>query len=327
MGIHGNSTCVMNYDNATGYLIGAENRGLNAMFVMMNEARLGVGVQGLALSEVAYQNAVDLREGAAAGPRADRAEISRQAGRSDHRASGRAAHAAVDPRRQRGRARAHDLDRALSATSRIARRMRRRRQHADDMMGLLTPVVKGVLTDFGFANAVNAQQMFGGHGYISETGVEQFVRDARIPMIYEGANGIQALDLVGRKLPKDGGRAVMAFFGEVQGFVNAHKGNDAMKPYRRAAQRVARPPAAGHDVVHEQRDEEPRQCRRGRDRLHAHVRAGGARADVGADCACGEREACGGGAMRRRLDAQALKNKLIVARFLRRRCCRKRRRN
>jgi hypothetical protein len=87
-----------------------------------------------------------------------------------------------------------------------------------------------VLTDVGFANAVNAQQMFGGHGYISETGVEQFVRDARIPMIYEGANGIQALDLVGRKLPKDGGRAVMAFFAEVQGFVNAHKGNDAMKP-------------------------------------------------------------------------------------------------
>ncbi len=99
------------------------------------------------------------------------------------------------------------------------------------MMGLLTPVVKGVLTDIGFANTVNAQQMFGGHGYISETGIEQFVRDARIPMIYEGANGIQALDLVGRKLPKDGGRAVMAFFAEVQGFVNAHKDDAAMKPY------------------------------------------------------------------------------------------------
>jgi hypothetical protein len=99
------------------------------------------------------------------------------------------------------------------------------------MMGLLTPVVKGVLTDTGFANTVNAQQMFGGHGYISETGVEQFVRDARIPMIYEGANGIQALDLVGRKLAKDGGRAVMAFFAEVQGFVNAHKGDEKMKPH------------------------------------------------------------------------------------------------
>jgi hypothetical protein len=92
-------------------------------------------------------------------------------------------------------------------------------------------VVKGVLTDTGFANTVNAQQMFGGHGYISETGVEQFVRDARIPMIYEGANGIQALDLVGRKLAKDGGRAVMSFFAEVQGFVNAHKGDDKMKPH------------------------------------------------------------------------------------------------
>ena len=104
------------------------------------------------------------------------------------------------------------------------------RQAADDQMGLLTPVIKGVLTDLGFANAVMAQQVFGGHGYIQEHGMEQFVRDARIPMIYEGANGIQALDLVGRKLGKDGGRAVMAFFSEVQGYVKEHAGDAAMKP-------------------------------------------------------------------------------------------------
>ena len=97
-------------------------------------------------------------------------------------------------------------------------------------MGLLTPVIKGVLTDQGFANTVLAQQVFGGHGYIAEHGMEQFVRDARIAMIYEGANGIQALDLVGRKLPKDGGRALQAFFGEVQGFIKEH-GDEAMKPY------------------------------------------------------------------------------------------------
>jgi hypothetical protein len=98
-------------------------------------------------------------------------------------------------------------------------------------MGLMTPILKGVLTDVGFSNAVLAQQMFGGHGYIAEHGMEQFVRDARIAMIYEGANGIQALDLVGRKLPRDGGRAVMAFFAEVGAFAKEHAADEAMKPY------------------------------------------------------------------------------------------------
>jgi len=105
------------------------------------------------------------------------------------------------------------------------------RQVADDLLGLMTPVVKAVLTDRGFANAVEAQQMFGGHGYIEEWGMSQFVRDARIAMIYEGANGIQAMDLIGRKLPKDGGRAMMAFLGEVQGFIKDHGEDEAMKAY------------------------------------------------------------------------------------------------
>lgn len=230
MGIHGNATCVMNYDNATGYLIGQENRGLAAMFTMMNEARLAVGVQGLAMSEVTYQNAVTytkerLQGRALTGPKFP-----------DKPADPIIVH--PDVRRTLLSIRAvNEAGRALvlwtSLFGDIAQRSQdeKEKQHADDMMGLLTPVVKGVLTDLGFENAVNAQQMFGGHGYISETGMEQYVRDARIPMIYEGANGIQALDLVGRKLAKDGGRAAMAFFAEVQGFVNMHKADAQMKPF------------------------------------------------------------------------------------------------
>src|SRR4029077_18267920 len=229
MGIHGNSTCVMNYDDATGWLVGEPNRGLNAMFVMMNEARLGVGVQGLALSEVAYQNAASYAKERLAGRALTGAKV------KDKPPDPIIVHA--DVRRMLMTMRAfNEGARALvlwtALKSDVAHRSgdAKERQGADDHMGLLTPVIKGVLTDQGFANTVMAQQMFGGHGYIKEWGMEQFVRDARIPMIYEGANGIQALDLVGRKLGKDGGRAVMAFFGEVQGFVKEHAGDAAMKP-------------------------------------------------------------------------------------------------
>ena len=157
------------------------------------------------------------------------------------------------------------------------------RQAADDHMGLMTPVMKGVLTDVGFANAVQAQQMYGGHGYIAEHGMEQFVRDARIAMIYEGANGIQALDLVGRKLPRDGGRAVMAFFDEVGAFAKEHGGDEAMKPFVDAALDRARPSAAGHHLAHAERAGQARQCRRRRHRLHAPLRPRRARLHVGAD--------------------------------------------
>ena len=171
------------------------------MFTMMNEARLGVGVQGLAQSEVAYQNAVAYAQGAPAGPRAHRRESARTS--RPIRSS-----CIPDVRRmlmtikcvQRGGARAGAVDRAARPTCTHRSEDEKARQAADDHMGLLTPVIKGVLTDNGFANTVMAQQMFGGHGYIAEHGMEQFVRDARIAMIYEGANGIQALDLVGRKL-------------------------------------------------------------------------------------------------------------------------------
>ena len=154
------------------------------------------------------------------------------------------------------------------------------RTSADDHMGLLTPVIKGVLTDSGFANAVLAQQIYGGHGYIAEHGMEQFVRDARIAMIYEGANGIQALDLVGRKLAKDGGRAVMAFFNEVQGYLKERASSDDAERLPEAARHFARASAAGDDVVHAERHGQAGQCRRRLVRLHATLRPGGARLHV-----------------------------------------------
>jgi acyl-CoA dehydrogenase len=228
MGIHANATCVMNYDGAAGWLVAEEHRGLHAMFVMMNEARLGVGVQGLALSEAAYQNAARyakerLQGRALTGPKEP----------------GLAADPIIvhpDVRRILMTIRAfNEAARALIMWTAIKSDIARRsdsdseRLAAEDHMGLLTPVIKGVLTDFGFANAVMGQQVFGGHGYVRDWGIEQTVRDARIPMIYEGANGIQALDLVGRKLGKDGGRAAMAFFNEVQGYVRDQSGDADMK--------------------------------------------------------------------------------------------------
>ena len=212
MGIHGNATCVMNYDGAKGWLVGEPEKGLQAMFIMMNAARLGVGLQGLAQGEVAYQNAAayakDRRQGRA---------LHQEARDQNSKADPLLVH--PDVRRMLLEARAYnEAGRALVLWGALQVDLLRRspdeaeRQTADDLLGLLTPVIKGVLTDKGFKAAVEAQQVFGGHGYIREHGMEQFVRDARITQIYEGTNGIQAMDLVGRKLPKDGGRAVRAFF-------------------------------------------------------------------------------------------------------------------
>jgi len=230
MGIHGNATCVMNYDGATGWLVGEENRGLNAMFTMMNEARLGVGVQGLAQSEVAYQNAAIYAKERLQGRSISGTKY------KDKPADPIVVH--PDVRRALLTMRAvNEAGRALvlwtALKGDVAHRSdnEKERQAADDHMSLLTPVIKGMLTDMGFQNTVLAQQVFGGHGYIAEHGMEQFVRDSRIAMIYEGANGIQALDLVGRKLAKDGGRAIMAFFNEVQAFLKERADSDAMNVY------------------------------------------------------------------------------------------------
>jgi len=227
MGIHGNATCVMNYDEATGYLIGAENRGLNAMFVMMNEARLGVGLQGLSISEIAYQNAVNyarerIQGRSLSGPKAP-----------DKKADPIIVH--PDIRRSLMTIRAfNEAGRAFllwtALKSDIAHRSAddKERQTADDILGLVTPILKGVMTDKGFDHAVMAQQVFGGHGYIEEHGMSQYVRDARIAMIYEGANGIQALDLVGRKLGLNGGRAVMALFKEIGDFCEENRNDEKL---------------------------------------------------------------------------------------------------
>ncbi len=229
MGIHGNATCVMNYDGAKGWIVGEENKGLAAMFIMMNAARLGVGVQGLGQAEVAYQNAVQYAQ--------DRRQGRAIAGRADPSASADPIIVHPDVRRMLMDAKAYNEGmRALILWGALQVDLSHKapeeveRQAADDMISLLTPVIKGYGTDKGFDIAVNMQQVFGGHGYIQEWGMEQFVRDSRIAMIYEGTNGVQAMDLCGRKLPANGGRAIQAFFKLVDDEVAAAKADPQLEP-------------------------------------------------------------------------------------------------
>ncbi|WP_339762644.1 acyl-CoA dehydrogenase C-terminal domain-containing protein [uncultured Sulfitobacter sp.] len=222
MGIHGNSTCVMNYDGAVGYLLGEEHKGMRAMFTMMNEARVGVGMQGLAQADVAYQNARDYAK---------------------DRLQGRAVTGTENPNGPADPLIVHpDIRRSLMdqksfiegarafilwGANLIDAAHRSNDKDADGLVSLMTPVIKGFLTDVGYDMTVKAQQVYGGHGYIEEWGMSQFTRDARIAMIYEGANGVQALDLVGRKLAQDGGKHVMAFFDMLKSFIKENAGQDA----------------------------------------------------------------------------------------------------
>ncbi|GFE65453.1 acyl-CoA dehydrogenase C-terminal domain-containing protein [Litoreibacter roseus] len=221
MGIHGNSTCVMNYDEATGYLIGEEHKGMRAMFTMMNEARLGVGLQGYAQAAVAYENAVDYANDRLQGR--DVTGVKNPDGPADPlivhpdiRRNLMDQKSFVEGARAFTFWGAHLIDRHNLADD----------EAADGLISLLTPVIKGFLTDKGFEYATAAQQVYGGHGYIEEWGMSQFARDARIAMIYEGANGVQALDLVGRKLAQDGGKHVMAFFEMVKTFIKENGGDE-----------------------------------------------------------------------------------------------------
>ncbi len=214
MGIHGNATCVMNYDGAKGWLVGEPNKGLAAMFIMMNAARLGVGIQGLAQAEAAYQNgvryALERRQGRAlTGPAEPQQVADPLIVHPDVRRMLMDAKAFTEGMRALALWGGLLVDLAHRAAS------EEERQQADDLLGLLTPVIKGYGTDKGYDTATAMQQIWGGHGYIVENGMEQFVRDARIAMIYEGANGVQAMDLVGRKLALNGGRAIQAFFAAV----------------------------------------------------------------------------------------------------------------
>ncbi|EBA12971.1 acyl-CoA dehydrogenase C-terminal domain-containing protein [Roseobacter sp. CCS2] len=223
MGIHGNSTCVMNYDEATGFLVGEEHKGMRAMFTMMNEARLGVGLQGYAQAESAYQNAV-----AYANDRLQGRDVT-GAKNPDGPADPLIVHPDIrrnlmDQKSFVEGARAFTFWGAYL----IDRAHKNEDADADGLISLMTPVIKGFLTDKGFEYATAAQQVYGGHGYIEEWGMSQYARDARIAMIYEGANGVQALDLVGRKLAQDGGKHVMAFFEMIKTFIKENEGNEAL---------------------------------------------------------------------------------------------------
>ena len=224
MGIHGNSTCVMNYDEATGYLLGEEHKGMRAMFTMMNEARIGVGMQGMAQADVAFQNALAYAKDRLQGR--DVTGVKNPDGPADplivHPDIRRAL---MDQKSFVEGARAF----MLWGASLIDRAHRNNDAAADGLISLMTPVIKGFLTDEGYDMTVKAQQVYGGHGYIEEWGMSQFTRDARIAMIYEGANGVQALDLVGRKLATDGGKHAMAFFEMVKTFIKENEGNEALK--------------------------------------------------------------------------------------------------
>ncbi len=229
MGIHGSATCVMNFDGATGWLLGDLHKGMRAMFTMMNEARLGVGLQGYAVAEAAYQ--------AAAGYARDRLQ-------------GRAITGAANPQGPADPLIVHpDIRRSLMdqrsfvegaraltywGASLIDRAHRMGDAASDGLVSLLIPVIKGFQTDMGFQMAVQAQQVWGGHGYIEDNPASQFVRDARIAMIYEGANGVQALDLVGRKLTQDGGKHVLAFFDMVKAECTGHDADPRMEPFTKA---------------------------------------------------------------------------------------------
>jgi len=242
MGIHGNSTCVLNYDNAVGYLIGGEHKGMRAMFTMMNAARLGVGVQGLGQAEVAYQNAVTYAK--------DRLQGRSLTGVKEKDKAADPIIVHPDVRRMLLTIRAFtEGARALALWTGLTIDLSHQlpdaeqRKQADDLVALLTPMIKAYLTDMGYEAATMAQQVYGGHGYIAEWGMEQFVRDARIAMIYEGANGIQALDLVGRKLPEGMGRLLRRFFHPVDQFIqdkaaDPKLGKDFVMPLAKAFARL-----------------------------------------------------------------------------------------
>jgi alkylation response protein AidB-like acyl-CoA dehydrogenase len=230
MGIKASATCVLNFDNATGWLVGEEHKGMRAMFVMMNGARLAVGLQGLGLSEVAYQNALAYAK-------------ERLQGRSltgPKNPSGPADPIIVHPDVRKGLLRVKALNEGMRSLAywigiRIDLEHRHPdpavRQEATDLIALLTPVLKAFLSDKGFDNTNIALQTLGGHGYIKEYGIEQYVRDARIAQIYEGTNAVQALDLVGRKLPMEGGRLVRRFFELVKRDIDAAATDEAMEEF------------------------------------------------------------------------------------------------
>ena len=230
MGIKASATCALAFDGATGWLVGAPHKGLRAMFTMMNEARLAVGVQGLGLAEVSYQNAVayarDRLQGRALeGTRAPDKPADPIILHPDIRRTLLTMRAQVEGCRALGLLTALEHD--------IAQRHpdAAERQAAEDAVALMTPIIKAMFTDIGWEVTASGMQVLGGHGYIRDNGMEQFVRDARIAQIYEGTNGIQALDLVGRKMGAHGGRLLRRFFHPVLAYIEAKQDDDAMAEF------------------------------------------------------------------------------------------------
>ena len=229
MGIHGNATCVMAYENAKGWLIGEEGRGMNNMFVVMNEARLGTGLQGLAIGDAAYQAAVEFAN--------DRLQGRALTGAKNPDGPADPIMVHPDVRRMLLESKAFvEGGRAFILWTALQADLQKSSDEATatkakDYMGLITPVLKAYLTDKGFHVASLAMQVHGGSGYTEHFPASQYLRDARITMIYEGTNGIQALDLVGRKLPSNGGRAIMSWFADIDAFVAENSDNEAIKPF------------------------------------------------------------------------------------------------
>lgn len=258
MGIKASSTCAMSFDNAKGWLVGEPHKGLRAMFTMMNAERLSVGIQGLGIAEVAYQNAVaysrDRLQGRAlTGTKAE-----------DKPADPILVH--PDIRRMLLTMRAY-IEGCRALAGWVSREVEiiaksddaEMRAAAEDFASLMTPVVKAMFTDLGFEIASLAVQVYGGHGYIRDHGIEQFVRDARISMLYEGTNGIQALDLVGRKLPQEGGRLITRFIDPVLDFIEAHENHEALAdflpPLRQALEHLQEATAFVMEAAMTNRDE------------------------------------------------------------------------
>ncbi|MCW5759575.1 MAG: acyl-CoA dehydrogenase C-terminal domain-containing protein [Phenylobacterium sp.] len=230
MGIHGNATCVISHEESVGFLIGEENQGLKLMFVMMNEARLGVGLQGIAQAEAAYQAAAEfakerLQGRSLTGPKNPDGPADPIIVHPDVRRMLMDARAIVEG------GRAFMAWTALHGDLSHAHPDEAVRQKGRDYMALMTPVVKAFLTDRGFQVCSDAMQVHGGSGFTEHFPASQYLRDVRIALIYEGTNGVQALDLVGRKLAADGGRAVMSFFAELDAFSAEIDGEAAMKPF------------------------------------------------------------------------------------------------
>ena len=247
MGIKASSTCVLNFDDAQGFLVGEPNKGMRAMFAMMNTERISVGVQGLGLGEGSYQNAVAyarerLQGRALTGPKHPDKPADPIIVHPDIRRLLLTSRALIEGCRALAAWAAHTYDRATHHPD------AREREDADDFIALMTPIVKALITDFGYDVTNMGVQVFGGHGYIREWGQEQYVRDCRIAQIYEGTNGVQALDLVGRKLPLHTGRLLRQFFHPVAAYIEEQQSNEELAhlvgPLAKAFQRLQQ--ATGH---------------------------------------------------------------------------------